>query len=329
VSGNAPEIPIVAVDAMGGDHGPSVVVPGAVEALRGETGFQLALYGDGDAVESALRAADAADLSVEVIHCSQDIEMGESPAAAIRAKPDSPIARAMKDHREGRVHAVVSAGSTGAMVAASLLMLGRLPGVDRPAIGTVIPTYDSRFLLLDAGANVQSTPQHLLAFAAMGSVYCHEILEIPTPRVGLLNIGEEPGKGSDLTVAANSLLQDSGLNFIGNIEGRSLLFDAADIVVTDGFTGNIVLKMIEGFGGFLQQAASRTVAGGGNRLQDLLTRMDYASTGGALLLGVAGSIIISHGSSSSRAIANAVRMARRLADCAMPDRIAAALAEQR
>ena len=279
-------------------------------------------------MESALREAGAADLPVEVIHCSQNIEMGESPAAAIRAKPDSPIARAMKDHREGRVHAVVSAGSTGAMVAASLLMLGRLPGVDRPAIGTVIPTYDSRFLLLDAGANVQCTPQHLLAFAAMGSVYSHEIFDIAKPRVGLLNIGEEPGKGSELTVAANSLLQDSGLNFIGNIEGRSLLFDAADIVVTDGFTGNIVLKMIEGFGGFLQQAASRTVAGGGNRLQDLLTRMDYASTGGALLLGVAGSIIISHGSSSSRAMANAVRVARRLVDCAMPDKIAAALAEQ-
>ena len=215
MSGKAPEIPIVAVDAMGGDHGPSVVVPGAVEALRGETGFQLALYGDGDAVESALREAGAADLPVEVIHCSQNIEMGESPAAAIRAKPDSPIARAMKDHREGRVHAVVSAGSTGAMVAASLLMLGRLPGVDRPAIGTVIPTYDSRFLLLDAGANVQCTPQHLLAFAAMGSVYSHEIFDIAKPRVGLLNIGEEPGKGSELTVAANSLLQDSGLNFIG------------------------------------------------------------------------------------------------------------------
>lgn len=326
MTGSVSEFPVVALDAMGGDHGPSVIVPGAVEALRDPGGFRIAFYGDNDAVSAALADSGAEGLPVEVIHCSDDIAMGESPAAAIRNKPDSPIVRAMRDHRAGKVDAVVSAGSTGAMVAAGLLLLGRLTGVDRPAIATVIPTYDGRFLLLDAGANVQCTPEHLLAFARMGAVYSREILDVAAPRVGLLNIGEEPGKGSELTVAANSLLSGSGLDFVGNVEGRSLLFDAADVVVTDGFTGNIVLKTVEGFGAFLLQAARRSGAEDGGRLRDLLGRMDYAATGGALLLGVAGSVIISHGASSPRAIANAVRVGSRLAACAMPDKLAAAMA---
>ncbi|MBU1073075.1 phosphate acyltransferase PlsX, partial [bacterium] len=279
----ATEPPVVAVDAMGGDIGPPALVPGALDALR-EGGFRLALYGDRDAIEREIAGLAAVPSSYEIVHCAQIIEMAESPAQAVRAKPDSPVVRAMRDQKEGRVQAVFSAGSTGAMVAGSLMLLGRIEGVDRPAIATVIPTYDGRFLLLDAGANVQCTPQHLVTFAVMGDVYARELLEVARPRLGLLNIGEEPGKGSELTVAAHALLAASDLNFVGNVEGRQLLFGEADVVVTDGFTGNMVLKLVEGFGAFLLKAYRDSAPAAANGvgsagLGDLLNRLDYASTG--------------------------------------------------
>lgn len=325
MSRDAPELPVVAVDTMGGDVGPSAIVPGALDALR-EGGFHLALYGDRDKIEQEMAGLESEDLSCEIVHCSQVIEMDESPAQAVRAKPDSPVASAMRAHKEGRVQAVFSAGNTGAMVAGSLMFLGRLEGVDRPAIATVIPTYDGRFLILDAGANVQCTPQHLLTFAVMGDVYARELLEVATPRLGLLNIGEEPSKGSELTIAAHALLAASDLNFVGNVEGRRLLFGEADVVITDGFTGNMVLKLVEGFGAFLfkayQDSAPDATSGkGATGLGDLLNRMDYATTGGALLLGVRGSVIIGHGASSPRAVANALRIASRLASHDMPARL--------
>ncbi len=317
---------VIAVDAMGGDHGPAVVVPGAVDAVRESDDLAVALYGDPETINAALVGLEADDLPVAIVPCRETIAMDESPAAAIRNKQDSPVVRAMQDHREGRVHAVVSAGSTGAMAAGGLLLLGRLPGVERPAIGTVIPTLDDPFLLLDAGANVQATPQHLLVFARMGDLYARLVLDVPQPRVGLLNIGEEASKGSELTVAAHALLaQRDDLRFTGNIEGRDLLFGRADVVVTDGFTGNVVLKLIEGFGAFLQKAAAG--AGGGGGLRELLGRMDYAAYGGALMLGVRGNPVIAHGASSRRAITNAVRAAGRLARLDVPGRLAALLAD--
>jgi len=317
--------PVVAVDAMGGDIGPSTIVPGAVDALR-EGGFRLALYGDETALASELASLDMSGLDFGIVPCTQVIDMDESPAQAIRAKPDSPVTRAMRDHKDGRVQAVFSAGSTGAMVTGSLMLLGRLDGVDRPAIATVIPTYDGRFLMLDAGANVQCTPEHLQTFAVMGDVYAHELLDIESPRVGLLNIGGEPGKGNDLTIAAHALLAGTDLNFIGNVEGRGLLFGESDVVVTDGFTGNMTLKLIEGFGLFLLKAyRDSTVDGnaeqGSKGLGALLNRMDYAATGGALLLGVRGSVIIGHGSSSARAVTSALRVASRLAAHDVPARL--------
>ena len=314
------ERPVVAVDAMGGDFGSSAVVPGAVEALR-DGGFRLALYGDEAVVAEQLSTLDVDGLDYEIVPCTQIIDMGESPAQAIRAKPDSPVVRALRDHKEGRVQAVFSAGSTGAMTAGGLMLLGRLPGVDRPAIATVIPTYEGRFLLLDAGANTQCTPEHLRTFALMGDVYAREILGVERPRVGLLNIGGEPGKGNELTVAAHALLAGTDLNFVGNVEGRGLLFGESDVVVTDGFTGNMTLKLIEGFGLFLLKAYKDSAAGADQASQGLgalLARMDYAATGGALMLGVQGSVIIGHGSSTARAVTSALKVAARLASRAVP-----------
>ncbi len=320
-------IPVIAVDAMGGDHGPGVVVSGAVEALRRDAGFRVALYGDADAVGAEVQALDANDLPLDVVACTQDIAMGEAPATAIRSRPDSPIVRAMRDHRAGDVDAVVSAGSTGAMVAASLILLGRLEGADRPAIATVIPTLDRPFVLLDVGANVQCTPEHLLDFARMGAVYGREVLSVDAPRVGLLNIGEEPGKGTELVVAAHGLLRESELDFAGNVESRGLLQGTADVVVTDGFTGNMVLKLIEGFGLFMARVAGGSDSGAsGGGLRGLLERMDYTAYGGALLLGVKGSPVICHGASNARAITNAVSIAARLAARDLPALVAAGLA---
>lgn len=323
--------PVVAVDAMGGDFGPAVVVPGAVAALREAGDFALALYGDGQAIARELAQLDVSGLAVTVQACSQIIDMAEAPAAAIRARPDSPIVRSAQDHKAGRVDAIFSAGSTGAMVAASLIILGRLVAVDRPAIATLIPTPTGHFLLLDAGANVQCTPQHLLSFAVMGDLYGRRILGLAAPRIGLLNIGEEESKGSELSVAAHRLLRASDLNFVGNLEGRRLLLGDADVVVTDGFTGNIVLKLIEGVAPFLQALAERGFAPAEQRVLapalDLLRgRLDYADYGGALLLGIAGVSVIGHGASSRKAVRSAVLAARRLAQEDVPGLLAARLA---
>lgn len=322
--------PVIAVDAMGGDHGPSVVVPGAVAALRDEGGFGLALYGDATAIERELKPLETAELPIRVHDCRQSIEMAEAPASAIRGKPDSSIVRAMADHKAGQVDAVISAGSTGATVAASLIILGRLASVDRPAIATRIPTIAGDCLLLDVGANVQCTPQHLFTFAQMGDVYGRVLLGLDEPRIALLNIGEEESKGSDLTVAAHGLLRASSLRFLGNLEPRRLLLGEADVVVTDGFTGNIALKLIEGLAGFLQGLAQRSATPEERAvllpaLRILGARLDYAAYGGALLLGIAGVSVIAHGASSRRAISNAVLTAARLAGRGVPSQLQARL----
>jgi glycerol-3-phosphate acyltransferase PlsX len=318
---------------MGGDFGPDVVVPGAIKALEQRGDFRLALYGDEAAIQRVLAQCDVGDKPITIVPCTQEIAMSESPAAAIRAKPDSPIARGMRDQKEGQVQAFVSAGSTGAVVAASLLILGRLPSVDRPAIGTLIPTVDSHFLLLDAGANVQCKPEHLLCFAQMGDLFCREMMEVVAPRIALLNIGEEETKGSELVVAAHRLLQETALNFIGNLESNRLLLSAADVIITDGFTGNMVLKLIEGFSHYLHDLATGSTLNEQEQaallpgLEVLKTRLDYAAYGGALLLGIDGVSLISHGRSSSRAITNAVLAARRQAVLNIPEKLQSALSK--
>ncbi|MFH1845728.1 MAG: phosphate acyltransferase PlsX [bacterium] len=326
--------PVIAVDAMGGDHGPAVVVPGAVQALAQRNDFSLALYGDESAIVEQLQQLDVADQPISIIHCIQDIDMAESPAAAIRGKPDSPIVRALKDQKAGSCDALVSAGSTGAMVAASLVILGRLSSVDRPAIGTLIPAVDDHFLLLDVGANVQCNAEHLRCFAEMGNLYCREILGRDEPRIGLLNIGEEETKGSELVIKTYQLLQQTALNFIGNVESNRLLLGTADVVVTDGFTGNMALKLIEGFGHFLGEIAGSAQLTDADRkllvpgLAVLDKKLDYAAYGGAMLLGIDGISIISHGRSSSRAITNAVLVARRQAVLDIPRKLQQTLARR-
>ena len=322
--------PMIALDAMGGDHGPSVVVPGAVAALAADSPFGVTLYGDETALKAELAKLDTDGLTIDVVHCSQDIEMGESPASAIRSKKDSPIVRAMVDHKQGSVQAVVSAGSTGAMVAASLILLGRLPGVDRPAIGTLIPTIKGELLLLDAGANIQCTVEHLESFARMGDVFAQHILKVDNPTLGQLNIGSEPKKGTELNVALYQALEASDLNFIGNIEGNQVMLGPCDVVVTDGFTGNITLKLVEGFARFLYVLADRPGLSDEERaalvpVMKLLMR-EYSNEvyGGAMLLGVAGNSIIAHGRSSSLAITNAIKMAWREIEIDLPAKLAEA-----
>jgi glycerol-3-phosphate acyltransferase PlsX len=322
--------PVIAVDAMGGDHGPEVVVSGALDAMPPDFPYELHLYGEQDAVATALAKRSLAGAPVTIIPCSQDIEMGESPAAAIRSKKDSPIVRAMTDHSQGLVQGVVSAGSTGAMVAASLIILGRIPGVDRPAIATMIPTVNGQLLMLDAGANVQCTAEHILSFAKMGQVFSREMMGLTNPAVGQLNIGGEPKKGTDLNVEAFRLLEKSDLNFVGNIEGNQLMLGPCDVVVTDGFTGNNTLKMVEGFARFMLVLSQRSdltseeKAAFGPILRFLDKNFSYEVQGGAMLLGVAGISIIAHGRSSARAITNAVNEAWEQIQNDLPGKLAAA-----
>ena len=321
--------PVIAVDAMGGDHGPSVIVPGALAGLTAESPYEVAFYGETVAVEAAIEAHGGGDLPVSVVECTQDIDMGEAPASAIRQRPDSPIVKAMTHQKEGRVQAVVSAGSTGAMVAASLIILGRLSGVDRPAIATMIPTAGGEVLLLDAGANVQATPQHLVTFARMGNVFAREVVGIAAPRVGLVNIGGEAKKGSELTVAAHELLAAADLDFHGNVEGNEIMLGPTDVLVTDGFTGNTVLKLIEGVGKFLgtlarsEDLADDERAAFGPVLGFLQRRFSYEIYGGAMLLGVGGISIIAHGRSTPLAITNAVRVAWEQVHADLPAKTAA------
>jgi glycerol-3-phosphate acyltransferase PlsX len=309
---------------MGGDHGPGTVIPGVISALRDGCDASLELYGDRTRIEAELDRLDVGDLDVSIVACTQQIEMTESPASAIRGKPDSPIVRAMQDQREGRVDAVVSAGSTGAMVAASLLILRRLDGVDRPAIATFIPTVRGETLLVDAGANTQCTPELLLSFARMGEAYCRAMSDVAAPTVGLLNIGSEPSKGNELAVAVHALLKDSGLAFHGNVEGNEVLVGPTDVLVTDGYTGNIALKMVEGLAVFLKalaasgQLSTEELAGLGAFAGVIKKRFNYEVYGGAPLLGVGGISVICHGRSSELAFAHAVRQADREVRCDLP-----------
>jgi len=315
---------------MGGDHGPGVVVPGALDALPADAPYDLHLYGDEAAISAELDRHGAAGLPVTVVPCSQDIGMGESPASAIRNKQDSPIVRAMADQKAGNVDAVVSAGSTGAMVAASLIILGRIEGVDRPAIGTVIPTVKGRLLLLDAGANVQCTPEHLVSFARLGQVFAKHMMGAENPTIGLLNIGGEPKKGTELNVETYAQLEKSDLNFVGNVEGNQLMLGPCDVLVTDGFTGNNTLKLVEGFARFIGALSRRPdltdeeKAAFGPVLQYLGRNFSYEVQGGAMLLGVRGISIIAHGRSSQRAISNAVREAWAQVRHDLPAKLAAA-----
>jgi glycerol-3-phosphate acyltransferase PlsX len=304
---------------MGGDFGPSVVVPGVVMALREFPGrFRIVLLGDLDEVKDAWLKARAPDLEVEFVHAPERVEMDDPPSTVLRRKPNSSLVLATQLQKERKIDAFFSAGSTGAVVAVSLLGLGRLERVSRPAIASIFPNRGKGCVVLDVGATSDCKPNHLVQFAEMGSCYAHDVLGLPTPRVGLLSIGEEPTKGDELRQETHRLLAETpNLNFIGNVEGRDILRGEVDVVVTDGFTGNVVLKLAESVVGHVAQSARREI---GRNLQSKLgallmrpaferlkKQFDYAEYGGAPLLGVDGVIFIGHGRSSPRAIRSAIR----------------------
>jgi phosphate acyltransferase len=299
----------IAVDAMGGDRGPEEVVAGALEA-RTDT-----------VVPVVVGPAGLETHGLELIEARDVIAMDEKPAEAVRAKPDSSLVMACRAVREGNAQAVVSAGNTGAMLAACLLEIRRLPGVRRPAIAVTIPSRESASVLLDSGANADARPEDLLQFAHMGAVFAEEILDVRNPEVRLLSIGEEAEKGNQLTLEAHELLAASDLNFAGNTEGRDLLRGGADVVVTDGFTGNVALKLLEGtirnlLDAFREEITATTRGKLGGLLirpaaRRLRNRLDPDTYGGAYLLGLRGLAVIAHGNSSRRAIANAIRLAAR------------------
>ena len=304
---------VIALDAEGGDRAPSEVVAGALEVASPK--LKVLLVGRPEVVQPHLEGVSAPD--VELIPCASVIDSYQEPAAAVRSRSDSSIAVGARLVREGRALGFVSAGSTGAMLAASLLIIRRVPGIRRPAILTTLPGKRGPVLFLDAGANADCRPEHLLEFAVLGTAYARAVLGKERPTVGLLNIGEERGKGNELAIGAHGVLLDSALDFVGNVEGRDLLSDAADVIVTDGFTGNVALKLLEGCGGAIfarmKEAAERDLAGkiGGmllrSRLRALRTDLDPEAYGGTYLLGVRGLVVICHGNSSRLAIANALR----------------------
>lgn len=323
----------IALDAMGGDSAPVGIVDGAFEAAREASGrLTVVLVGKRDVVEAHAAAHGLSLPNVEIVDAPEVVEMSESPSTAFRRKRGSSIAVAMDLHREGKVQAVVGAGNTGAMVASSLLTLGRIPRIERPAIAIYLPTRSNGgTVLLDGGANSDCDPHNLLQFAFMGSVYAETQLGKASPRVGLLSIGEEKSKGNELTRAAYELLERSGLNFVGNVEGRDVFAGKVDVVVTDGFVGNVVLKFTESIVYYItslirDEAGRSPLARVGGLLMRPVFRgmrrtLDYAEYGGAPLLGVNGVVIIGHGKSSARAIKNAILAAERFVAGGINDKI--------
>lgn len=327
----------IAVDAMGGDYAPGVLVEGAVYALSefGED-VDILLVGDEQVLQREMErcagvSLDAVSDRISIVHASEVVGMSESPAAALQKKPDSSIGVCVRLQKGGRADALISAGNTGAAVVSSQLALGRLNGVSRPAIANPFPSEQGRCLLLDVGANSSCKPFWLLQFAVMGSSYVNHIFGIRYPKVGLLNVGEESSKGHDLMVEAHALLSASDLNFIGNVEGRDILKGVADVVVCDGFVGNIILKFAESIEGFLRTGLRKRIMMNwlqrlgafllAPALREFKKEMDYEEYGGAPLLGVDGVTIICHGRSSPKAIKNAIGVAQRMVQGRVNDHI--------
>jgi phosphate acyltransferase len=313
----------IAVDAMGGDNAPHAVVAGAVHAAR-EYGAGIILVGIEQMVQAELKKHPfAKSLPIEIRNATQVVDMLDSPATVFRRKKDSSIRVANDLVKSGEAVAVISAGHTGAAMATSLFVLGPIEGVERPAIGVFMPTVKGRCIVLDMGANVDCKPNHLLQFAIMGEVFAKHLLKNPNPRVGLLSIGEEETKGNELTKEAFKLITETSLNFIGNVEGRDVMMGKVDVIVCDGFIGNVVLKLSEAVAEAIGVILKENI--GDNLIRKLgyfmmkpafralKRKMDYAEYGGAPLLGVNGVSIISHGRSSDRAIKNAIRVAMELA----------------
>jgi glycerol-3-phosphate acyltransferase PlsX len=313
----------IALDVMGGDRAPEAILRGALAACAA-TGKQripperLLLVGDEKTTRAGL-AALGGDPGFAIRHASQVVGMGESAASALRSKPDSSISSMIAALKGGQAGAAVSMGNTGAVVAAATLGLGTLAGVKRPGIAVTIALTGHPLTIIDMGANTAAKPEHLYQYGVMASLYMRNCHATATPRIGLLNIGEEEGKGTDLYKEAYPLLKASSLNFVGNLEGNDLFLDKADVVVCDGFTGNVVLKLMEGFAAFMMRMTitelmKKGMQGATEALGPVRRSIDYSEYGGALLLGISGVVIIGHGRSDERAVANAIGLAARALD---------------
>jgi glycerol-3-phosphate acyltransferase PlsX len=307
---------VVAVDAMGGDHAPDVVLDGAIAAVR-ELNVRVTLVGPEDRLRAGLAARNA-PAGIDVVHAPDVIDMHDSPVTAVRQKTESSLVVGMRLVRDGAASAFVSAGSTGACMASSLFELRRIRGVDRPALGAPFPTVTGSALIIDVGANVDSKPEHLVQFGIMGSIYMERVFGIARPRVAIMNIGEEESKGNALVQATIPLLRQAPINFIGNVEGRDVPAGAAEVVVCDGFVGNVALKFGEGLASTINSLIRAEITrdwfsklcalGLRPAFRRVRKRLDYAEYGGVPLLGVNGICIVGHGSSNAVAIKNAIRV---------------------
>jgi len=311
---------MIAVDAMGGDYAPKEIVEGAIIAAReGITDKGIILVGDPKRIQEFIKPELARELNIIIYPSYEVIHMQESPVAGLRKKKDASIARAVELVKKGQANAVVSAGNTGACVAATKIKLRFLKGVGRPGIATIMPNLFGTNILIDAGGTVDCNPQHLVQYAIMGMCYAKYVLKKENPRIGLLNVGEEEGKGNDLTKETFKILRKTSLNFIGNVEGRDVFRNVADVIVTDGFVGNVALKAAEGSAKLIQNFLKQEIIKSWTTklgallmkkaFEGLKRRVDYAEYGGAPLLGIDGVCIISHGRSNSKAVKNAIRVA--------------------
>ena len=307
---------LIGLDAMGTNNSPRTEVEGAIDALNSsDSHLRIMLFGDKGAIEEELekyeRAWPMERLSIN--HAPEQVLVEDSPAKVLRRKPNSSIAVGLKTLKMGQLDAFISAGSTGAVMAGALLTLRPLKGVDRPCIGTVVPTARGPLLLLDAGANVDCKPHQMTQFAGLGKVYAQDLMGIENPKIGLLNIGEEPEKGNEVSLATFQALKASHLNFVGNIEGGSILDGSCDVLVCDGFVGNVVLKFYESVANFISNLFKEKLGKGSRStdLKEIFRILDYTETGGAPLLGVNGVVVICHGGSPPKAIRNAIGVAEK------------------
>lgn len=320
----------IAVDAMGGDKAPAEVVKGAVKASK-EMGIPLILVGNQELISRELAGVTFDPNMITIHHCTEVAGMGESPIEVIRRKKDASIRVALELVKKGQADGVVSAGNSGATMALGVVILGKLPGVDRPALGAILPTHHASTLLIDVGANVECTPQQLVQFAVMAESMARYIMKRSNPRVGILSIGEEESKGNSLVHQTTELLRRTPLNFIGNVEGRDIFSDKVDVVVCDGFVGNICLKLSEGLAVTIGAMLKEEIQSGLSSKVGYLflqpafkrfsKRVDYAEYGGVPLLGVDGVVVVSHGASNDKAIMNAIRVADQTVRSRMNDHI--------
>lgn len=322
----------IAIDAMGGDHAPKEIILGVIRAMEEFSDIECTLFGN----EAEIRKYGIVNDRLTIIHTDEKIESTDEPVKAVRRKKTASMVMMAQAVKDKTADACISAGNTGALMAAGLFIVGRIKGIDRPALAPTLPTLDGKgFVFLDVGANADAKPEHLLQYAIMGSIYAQNVRKITNPKVALLNIGTEENKGNDLTKKAFALLQDSKLNFVGNIESRDLLEGLADVVVTDGFTGNVVLKTIEGTasslfsmlkGTFMNSFKNKLAAGLiKTDLMQIKNKMDYTEYGGACLFGLNAPVVKAHGSSNANAIYHAIRQTREMVQHNISETIANSL----